>query len=61
MKNAVAYGSGKISVGDMVKIGFIANIIGIAVINIMMATWGDFYFDLSSESFKDWSDAFVCE
>jgi len=45
----------------MIKSGVFANIIGIAIINIMLATWGNYYFDFGSEEYKVWAnDTMVC-
>ena len=43
---ALGFGTGKNSVFDMVKAGFLCNIIGVIVINIVLNTWGTYYFDI---------------
>ena len=59
--NAIAFGSGKLTVFDMIKSGVVANLLGILTINLMMAGWGNWYFDLSNDSYKEWaSDTMVC-
>ena len=58
--NAVAYGSGKIKVSDLIKSGLVANIIGIGICNAILNTWGVFYFDLKGEDFKNWTDTRYC-
>merc|ERR1711935_363816 len=50
--NAIAYGSGKISVMDMIKSGFFANIIGVTIVNVMLNTWAVYYFDLNNDDYK---------
>ena len=50
--NAIAYGSGKISVMDMIKSGVFANIIGIVMVNAMLNTWAVYYFDLNNDDYK---------
>lgn len=46
---ALGFGTGKNSVFDMVKAGFLCNIIGVIVINIILNTWGTYYFDIKFE------------
>ena len=58
--NAIAYGSGKITVLDMIKSGVVANLIGILVVNAMLNSWGVYYFDLNSQDFKNWTDTRYC-
>ena len=58
--NAIAYGSGKITVLDMIKSGVVANLIGIFVVNAMLNSWGVYYFDLNSQDFKNWTDTRYC-
>ena len=58
--NAVAYGTGKLTVFDMVKSGAMANIIGILLVNIMLNTWGVYYWDLNSQDFRNWTDTQYC-
>ena len=46
----------------MITNGFFANIICIVVINVMIATWGNFYFNLSDEDYKIWAnETMICE
>ena len=58
--NAIAYGSGKITVLDMIKSGVVANLIGIFVVNAMLNSWGVYYFELNSQDFKNWTDTRYC-
>ena len=44
---ALGYGTGYVRVSEMIKGGFLCNIIGILVINLILNTWGLYYFDIS--------------
>lgn len=37
--NAIIYGTGKITIGEMVKVGFVLNIISAAVVTVVLMTW----------------------
>ena len=43
---ALGYGTGRLKVSEMIKSGFMCNIIGIGVINLVLNTWGVYYFDI---------------
>ena len=36
----------------MIKSGVFANIIGIAIVNVMLNTWAVYYFDLNNDDYK---------
>ncbi|KAK9536476.1 hypothetical protein VZT92_006252 [Zoarces viviparus] len=46
--NAIAFAFGKLKVMDMVKTGFVLNIIGILTVNLGINTWGYAMFDLGT-------------
>ncbi|KAG8008044.1 Solute carrier family 13 member 2 [Nibea albiflora] len=52
--NAIAFSFGKLKVVDMVKAGFMLNIIGILTINLGINTWGYTMFDMGT--FPDWAN-----
>uniref|UniRef100_A0A3Q0SDN5 Solute carrier family 13 member 2 n=1 Tax=Amphilophus citrinellus TaxID=61819 RepID=A0A3Q0SDN5_AMPCI len=52
--NAIAFSYGNLKVIDMVKAGFMLNIIGILCINLGINTWGKAMFDLGT--FPDWAN-----
>ena len=33
---------------------------GICVVNLMLNTWGVFYYDFNSDDFKNWTDTRYC-
>ena len=39
----------------MIKSGVMANILGILVVNTLLNTWGEYYFDFSNDDFQDWA------
>nr|XP_046267079.1 solute carrier family 13 member 2 [Scatophagus argus] len=53
--NAIAFSFGKLKVIDMVKTGFILNIIGILSVNLGINTWGYAMFDMGT--FPLWANA----
>ncbi|XP_041808711.1 solute carrier family 13 member 2 [Chelmon rostratus] len=52
--NAIAFSFGNLKVFDMVKAGFILNIIGILTVNLGINTWGYAMFDMGK--FPDWAN-----
>ncbi|XP_056267813.1 solute carrier family 13 member 2-like [Pseudoliparis swirei] len=46
--NAIAFSFGKLKVMDMVKTGFVLNVIGILTVNLGINTWGYAIFDLGT-------------
>ncbi|KAL0961628.1 hypothetical protein UPYG_G00353830 [Umbra pygmaea] len=52
--NAIAFSYGNLKVMDMVKAGFVLNMIGILTINLAINTWGDAMFQLST--FPQWAN-----
>ncbi|XP_040005898.1 solute carrier family 13 member 2-like isoform X2 [Xiphias gladius] len=52
--NAIAFSFGKLKVIDMVKTGFMLNIIGILTINLGINTWGYAIFDMGT--FPQWAN-----
>uniref|UniRef100_A0A8C2ZL30 Solute carrier family 13 member 2 n=1 Tax=Cyclopterus lumpus TaxID=8103 RepID=A0A8C2ZL30_CYCLU len=46
--NAIAFSFGKLKVMDMVKTGFVLNVIGILTVNLGINTWGNTIFDLGT-------------
>jgi sodium-dependent dicarboxylate transporter 2/3/5 len=45
--NAIIYGSGKIRIGEMVKAGFVMNIVAIIINTIIFYLWGVFVFSIN--------------
>ncbi|XP_032433057.1 solute carrier family 13 member 2-like [Xiphophorus hellerii] len=52
--NAIAFSFGNLRIFDMVKAGFILNIIGILCINLGINTWGYVMFDM--DTFPQWAN-----
>ncbi|KAK6296763.1 hypothetical protein J4Q44_G00329050 [Coregonus suidteri] len=52
--NAIVFSNGNLKVMDMVKAGFMLNIIGVITINIALNTWGAAIFNLNT--FPDWAN-----
>jgi sodium-dependent dicarboxylate transporter 2/3/5 len=54
--NAIAFGTGRIKMKDMIKAGFLINMISIAIIAILTLTWGVIVFDIDPAVFPDWAN-----
>lgn len=53
--NAVVFGTGKLKISDMVKAGFIINIIGIICVVLLAYFWGSIVFDINPNILPKWS------
>ena len=53
--NAIIFGSGHIKIKQMVKTGFLLNIIGILIATFMTYYWGSFVFDIDISVFPEWA------
>ncbi|GAB1296397.1 Solute carrier family 13 member 5 [Apodemus speciosus] len=53
--NAIVFAYGHLKVGDMMKTGFIMNILGIVSVFLSVNTWGRAVFNL--DSFPDWANS----
>ncbi|XP_071401908.1 Na(+)/dicarboxylate cotransporter 3 [Centroberyx affinis] len=51
--NSIAFASGHLMVKDMVKTGFVMNILGVLSVSLAMNTWGIAMFNL--DSYPDWA------
>ncbi len=54
--NAVVFGSGKLNMVDMVKAGFIINILGIIAMALVFTTWGAMMFDIDPSVVPPWAE-----
>ena len=52
--NAIVFGSGRITIGQMVKAGIIINLIGIAVVTTMFLLLGPAVFQIDPENLPEW-------
>jgi solute carrier family 13 (sodium-dependent dicarboxylate transporter), member 2/3/5 len=53
--NAVVFGTGKLKISEMMRTGFILNIIGVIVVTLGMYYWGQVVFDIDFNLFPDWA------
>jgi sodium-dependent dicarboxylate transporter 2/3/5 len=53
--NAIAFSTGKLTVAQMIKTGFIINIFAIIIITIFTITWGVVVFNIDPSIFPDWA------
>jgi sodium-dependent dicarboxylate transporter 2/3/5 len=55
--NAIVFASGHLRIGDMVKTGFIINLIAIATITLVTYFWGMQVFSIDAAAIPDWATA----
>jgi len=53
--NAIVFGSGYIQIKDMVKTGFLLNIVGIIVTTLVTYFWGTLVFKIDVGTFPEWA------
>jgi sodium-dependent dicarboxylate transporter 2/3/5 len=53
--NAIAFGTGKLSILQMVKTGFFINVFAILTITVFMIAWGTIVFDIDPTVFPEWA------
>jgi sodium-dependent dicarboxylate transporter 2/3/5 len=54
--NAIIFGSGRVKIIEMVKVGLLINLIGIIVITTIFSTWGAYVLSLESDFFPVWAE-----
>ena len=54
--NAIVFGTGHLKIKDMVKTGFILNIIAVVLATLVMYYWGTVVFDIDVYEFPDWAN-----
>jgi sodium-dependent dicarboxylate transporter 2/3/5 len=53
--NAIIFGTGRLHIKDMVKTGFLLNLIGVVVTTIVTYFWGTLVFKINVGSFPEWA------
>ncbi|MCP4045492.1 MAG: DASS family sodium-coupled anion symporter [Gammaproteobacteria bacterium] len=53
--NAIIFGTGRLHVKDMVKTGFLLNVVGIVVTTLVTYFWGTLVFKIDVSSFPEWA------
>jgi solute carrier family 13 (sodium-dependent dicarboxylate transporter), member 2/3/5 len=53
--NAIAFGTGEIRIGDMMRYGFVLNLIGIVLITLSMWLFGEAAFNINPDVLPDWA------
>jgi len=53
--NAVVFGSGRVKMMDMVKAGFIINIVGVILVVLISYYWGAIVFDIDPNVMPEWA------
>jgi sodium-dependent dicarboxylate transporter 2/3/5 len=53
--NAIIFGTGRLHVKDMVKTGFLLNLVGVVITTIVTYFWGTLVFKIDVSSFPEWA------
>lgn len=53
--NAIVFGTKKLKMLEMMKTGFLINIVAIIVITVITITWGTIVFDIDTSVFPEWA------
>jgi sodium-dependent dicarboxylate transporter 2/3/5 len=53
--NAIVFGTGKLTIVQMVKTGLLINIFSVLVITIFTLIWGTVIFDIDPNVFPEWA------
>ena len=53
--NAIIFGTGRMTIRDMVKTGFLLNIVGVIVTTLVTYFWGTLVFKIDVTSFPEWA------
>jgi solute carrier family 13 (sodium-dependent dicarboxylate transporter), member 2/3/5 len=59
--NAIVFSTGKLTMLQMVKTGFIINFLAVMVITIIMLSWGSTIFDIDPNIFPEWTKNIAVE
>jgi sodium-dependent dicarboxylate transporter 2/3/5 len=53
--NAIIFGTGRVQIRQMVKTGFLLNLVGVIVTTLVVYFWGTLVFDIDVKSFPAWA------
>jgi len=57
--NAIIFGSGRVKIMEMAKVGFFINLIGIIVITVLFFTYGAYVCGIEAGAFPEWAEMVV--
>ena len=55
--NAIIFGTGKLQIKDMVKTGFLLNLVGIVITTLVTYFWVTLVFNIDVASFPEWANS----
>ena len=55
--NAIVFGSGRLTVGEMARIGVVLNLVGAVVISVIVFTIGTVVFEIDPAVVPEWARA----
>ncbi len=53
--NAIVFGTNRIRIADMMRTGFVLNLIGVIIVSLAMYFWGQSVFDIDINVFPEWA------
>jgi len=53
--NAIIFGTGKVQIREMVKAGFLLNLVGVIITTLVVYFWGTLVFDIDVHGFPAWA------
>ena len=53
--NAIIFGTGRIQIKEMVRTGFLLNVVGIIITTLVTYFWGTLVFNIDVHSFPGWA------
>jgi len=53
--NAIIFGTGRLHIRDMVRTGFLLNIVGVVITTLVTYFWGTVVFNIDVNSFPEWA------
>jgi len=53
--NAIIFGTKKIKISEMMRAGFILNMLGVLIVCLVMYFWGQTIFDIDISVFPEWA------
>jgi len=55
--NAIIFGTGRLHIKDMVRTGFLLNLVGVLVTILVTYFWGTLVFKIDVNSFPEWANS----
>jgi sodium-dependent dicarboxylate transporter 2/3/5 len=53
--NAIVFGTNKLQIKDMMRTGFVINIVAVIILSLWVYYFGSYVFDIDTTVFPDWA------